>query len=321
MATGTITGTPRMDETDRNVLDHFKEGVGVRTIGLRTGLEVTAVQEIINTVAGGDRTRAARLVTLYDQEHGAPASAAAVGETFAGTLARSTGKFPPVIERLATPVAPVVEPVDLAIPAPVDMPQQTIGDDLDDWEGLDRAMQPVIAQAVADLAELAHPTTDVAADPHALDDLTVLAERRALEGPRDALPAVHSFDDLMAAADQAGLANLAVATRTAVDNLYARYDHERRTRMIRADAAELRAQLDIRLAELAGLTGGAAPTTPAGADTAGRRPMPADLTDSRANRDAIRAWANTTGRWSIADRGVIPRAAVVEWWEATGGEA
>src|SRR5919206_5158842 len=67
--------TVTMNALERDVLDHFKEGVGARTIALRTKLEVTDVQDIIRTLAGGDRSTAARLVAAYDGTSKPPATA------------------------------------------------------------------------------------------------------------------------------------------------------------------------------------------------------------------------------------------------------
>jgi hypothetical protein len=121
---------------ERDVLDHFKEGVGLRTIGLRTGLELSDVQEIVTETCGGDRGRAASLVAAYDRRHpdhqpvkASPAAAAAPSSPAPpappAPVKRTPAKRAPA-RRARTaddePAAPSVVPVNLAEIAPADMP-------------------------------------------------------------------------------------------------------------------------------------------------------------------------------------------------------
>jgi hypothetical protein len=321
---------------ERDVLDHFKEGVGLRTIGLRTGLELSDVQEIVTETCGGDRGRAASLVAAYDRRHPnhqpvkAPPAAAATPSSPAppapapAPAKRTPAKRAPAARRARTaddePAAPTVVPVDLAEIAPADMPvTATAGEadpvpadlagadnglvwDRDDPETADDAEDPAPAgdplgapagaAEAAQLAAEALPTVghwgpdgraadlplaaaprcthggDCTLHPDArgLHDYAVLeaaaardaaAEAAALlDGPTEALPEVGSFEDLMAAvAGVPELAQLAGEVSTLVDRLHDRYDRERQARGVRAEAAELRRQLDTRIALLARLAG------------------------------------------------------------------
>jgi hypothetical protein len=141
------TKTTELTPTERDVLGHFGDGVGVRTIGLRTGLEHTEVQEIVNTTCGGDRGKAAALVADYDKRHPdgeqpAEAAAAKTGmpEVAAAAAAaglparreptrRPAGRAPAKRARAAVqpaeddPQAPTVVPVKLdEINAPTEAP-------------------------------------------------------------------------------------------------------------------------------------------------------------------------------------------------------
>lgn len=147
--------TTELTRVERDVLDHYKEGVGARTIAMRVNLETTDVQAIITEVAGGDRTRAASLVAAYNRRHPdvaaeappvpAPYSPGAQAEnspaTATGRDRRGRPTAPATPAAPATkrpraaaqkpqeePAAPTVVPVDLTDVAPVDVPVTIIDD-------------------------------------------------------------------------------------------------------------------------------------------------------------------------------------------------
>lgn len=137
--------TTELQPIERDVLDHFKEGVGALTIGLRVTLDVSQVREIIQDTCGGDRQKAAALVAAYDRSHGtAPTDrpepysvAAAAAPAHAAitprpapparprkTTAPAAKKTPRATAQPAQdePAAPTVVPVDLTETAPADVP-------------------------------------------------------------------------------------------------------------------------------------------------------------------------------------------------------
>lgn len=134
--------TANMQRVERDVLDHFKEGVGLRTIGLRVDLEYAEVQEIVNELAGGDKERARRMVADYDKTHAGDAPAPARAKlpepgtatdgppvrkppaTRTPAAARRTGRAAaqPADDG---PPAPTVVPVDLTEAALADAPLTT----------------------------------------------------------------------------------------------------------------------------------------------------------------------------------------------------
>lgn len=141
MAPATAPST-ELRPIERDVLDHFKEGVGLRTIGLRTNLELSDVQEIVTDTCGGDRTRAASLVAAFDRRNpghqpvkpdlaatvpsspprpAPPAPAAAAAKP---TPVRRPRRASQPTE--AAPAAPTVVPVDLAEITPADVPVTTV---------------------------------------------------------------------------------------------------------------------------------------------------------------------------------------------------
>jgi hypothetical protein len=257
-----------MDATDRAILDHYKEGIGLRTIALRTGLDLTEVQAVVQDLAGGDRTRAAALVAEYDKEHGtAPAGAPRAG----GRVKAPQVKLPhdaTTADRKATtaaqpaedtPATPTVVPVDLSevlaadVPAPAepapaapaaraaDLPLERC------THGGDCTVHPGVGQ----LHNFDEPDAELAA--------RAAAELKALNGPTDELPDVHSVEELMdAVVGVPELAQLAEEVDALVDRLHDAYARERKARTVRSEAAILRRELDTRLASLARLADPAA---------------------------------------------------------------
>lgn len=333
-----------LTRTERDVLDHYKEGVGARTIAMRVNLETADVQTIINEVAGGDRTRAASLVAAYNRRHPdevplpvpapysladtpssppsppptpAPSSPPAPASGRRGRPAGATTKRPRAAAQAPQddPVAPTVVPVDLsetvaldvpvtaiADPAPADLeepapPAAAPADPLGAPDGAAAAAQ-VLAEQLPTVGHWAgarapglpieacthggdcpvHPNAqslhNFDADPRAADlDFPALAAAPALvdplDGPTEDLPAVASFDELMAAvAAVPELAELAGRVTTLVDVLHDRYDRERQSRKVRGEALIIRRELDTRLALLARLANPSAATTTAAAAAA-----------------------------------------------------
>lgn len=333
--------TTDLQPIERDVLDHFKEGVGTRTIAMRVNIDHTEVQEIIVSTAGGDRTKAGALVADYDRRHGitptekpipwtptpdtpalpapsldppSPAAQAAGKKKTRATPARRAAAE--VLDVAGIP-APTVMPVTLTETAPAashydpatgrapDLPLEppsaterdappVTGDELtwkpdddtdqgderhqdgdgDAWADLDLAMSPVIAQAAADLIENesavdqcthggdchVHPKTQ---GLHNFDVIEADRVAALLAGPREQLPAVKSFESLIAAVQQAGdrsLRELAAQVAAMVDQLHDGYARERQIRLVRAEVDQLRRDLDARIAMLTRLAAGETPT-------------------------------------------------------------
>jgi hypothetical protein len=251
-----MASEPRMDKTDRDVLDHFKEGLSPRVIAGRLLLEVTDVQATITELAGGDRTKAAALVVDYDRR---------TSTTPAPAPARKPNPArKPAAPRPAAPSAPAE---DTPAPAPADPIPAELGDPAAAaWDGLDQAVTPVLVAALAEQAQTDRCThgADCPIHPdawglHNYDNRAAEAVEAALAGPTDPLPAVASFEDLLAGVEVAGdpqLRELAARITTLVDQLHDGYARARRIRFVRAEAVQLRRQLGEHLAMLARLEAG-----------------------------------------------------------------
>jgi hypothetical protein len=132
----TTPPSTELQPIERDILDHFKEGVGVRTIALRASMEYTDVQQVITETCGGDRSRAAALVAAWDRRHpdhtpvikAPPAGAGVLPAAGASAVSDPPRRRPerpvlpaakrPRVVRAETapreePAAPTVEPVDL----------------------------------------------------------------------------------------------------------------------------------------------------------------------------------------------------------------
>lgn len=226
MAPSTTVANMRRDE--RDVLDHFKEGVGLRTIGLRTDLEVADVQTIVNELAGGDRTKAASLVAAYDKAHAGEATAPrpklpAPASATAEPSVRRPGRTPtarkparqPAQPAEDAPAAPTVVPVDLTENALADLPVTAVADpipaDLEDPPAAatedpapaDPLGAPAGAAEAARVAAEALPTVGHWAGAR-VPDLPIEACTHGGDCPvHPNARSIHNFDDDPRAADLA----------------------------------------------------------------------------------------------------------------------
>ena len=241
----------RMDDTDRKVLDLYKEGVGVRTIAMRIEREHAEVADTVETLCGSDRSRAAAVLAAYDKRHDTtPAGAPTAGGTKPVSDGRTTTErtttarrpAKPASAAVAEPAAPEVVPVDLTGPTPVDVPVTA----LDAGPAGPRAEDLPLERPPA-------PTTTPAEQqPPAPAGADLRRTAELLAGPTEPLPAVGSFDELMAAvAGVPELAEIAGRATALVDQLHDRYDRERQARTVRAEATDLCRRLDAQLAQLA----------------------------------------------------------------------
>jgi hypothetical protein len=334
---GTAPAT-ELQPIERDILDHFKEGVGVRTIALRASMEYTDVQTIITETCGGDRSRAAALVAAWDRRHPdhspivkAPAGAAVlpaagasavsepprrrVGTGRAASTRRPRGRIEAEAEApREEPAAPTVVPVNLAeltadaVPtdpeslAPAVDGTELVWDRDDDQHADDDGGQgaaedapapaddeppaeaPAAAEAevpraedlpLAPAVELPRCTHggDCTLHPEArgLHDFAVIEraqDEALLDGPTEDLPDVGSFEELMAAAQRSGdaqLDQLAREVSAAVDELHAAYARERHARRLRGEALIIRRELATRLFQLRRLAAGDDPAAIAAA--------------------------------------------------------
>lgn len=239
------TTTTAIQPIERDVLDHFKEGVGLHTIGLRTGLEYSEVQTIVTDLVGGDRAKAAAVVAAYDKKHDGPPARPARPATPAPAPARK----PTAARRPAQqePAAPTVVPVNLSEMPPTTS-TVTPANPPHGETGTERAVTlPTIGQLpTARAADLPLDVQDVAGD----------ALATLLTGPTEPLPETSSFETLMdAVTGVPDLAELAGQVAALVDRLHDRYDRERQARAVRGEALALRRELDTRMALLARLAG------------------------------------------------------------------
>lgn len=268
------TTDPRMDKTDRNVLDHFKEGLSPRTIASRLMLEVTDVQATITELAGGDRTKAAALVVDYDKAYaGTPETPLAVTEPARKPATRKPStpaprpapRTPaPAHDPIPAELSPAEDPVDLdAVVAAAPAGDTAAAA----WDGLDRAITPVLVAALAEDVAAERGCTHGDGCPvhpdvralHNFDNRAVDVLEAALSGPTDPLPAVSSFEELLAGVEASAdpeLRELAHTVTGLVDQLHDGYARVRRIRFVRAEAVTLRRQLAEHLAMLARLEAG-----------------------------------------------------------------
>ncbi len=205
----------RMTEQDRTVLEHFREGVGSRTIGLRTGLEHHEVDEIIEQLTGRSRQNATRLINLYD-----------AGKTLP-PLRNDEKPQPKTTPATKTPPPPIKE---TPLPAKVTA----------------RALYTPPSPAPATAPEQpTKPTPAPSTEHHALQ-----GTRDPLPEPTtiDALIAAAGEANVPA------LARLSTGIATLLAELRRTYEAECRTRTVRALIAEHRAALDELLTEYATLT-------------------------------------------------------------------
>lgn len=262
------TPITQIDAKDREILDLFKEGVGIRPIAMRVRMEPSEVQETVNILAGGDRARAGAVLAAYDRAHGTtPVGAPKRGGRHATPRPTSDGvaRFaadlpldPPPTRKAPTPATrkprAAAQQVDTTPAAPTVVPV--------DLTNLTPADTPAPAPTTSPTVDAAPPGTGLARVAELVAGADT--ERQALVGPTDPLPAVKSLDDLLAGAGNSGsphLTRLASQIRNLLEQLHAGYDRERKTREVRAQAAELRRELDSRLALLARLEAGGEPQT------------------------------------------------------------